>query len=96
MPVGALAGIVYGLLVLRQWQQPVDALWSYAYGAGAGLLAGAVVGGVVGALAGLVRRWRCAPVQTRSRGTWVRHRRMRPVRVARVRPSPSRPGLSGD
>lgn len=85
MPLGALAAIVYGLLVLRQWQQPVDALWSYAYGAGAGLVVGAVLGGFVGALGMAVRTWRSAPVQTRPRSTWVRHRRGRPARAVRAR-----------
>lgn len=77
IPIGAFAGIVYGLVVLRQ--PPPEALWSYGYGAGAGLLVGLLLGAALGALAAVVAGMRWSREAPQQRRLWVRHRAHGPV-----------------
>jgi hypothetical protein len=71
IPVGALTGILVGLVVLRQ--STTDALWSYGYGAAAGLLVGLVLGAVLAALGALLSGMRSSRPVSRPRRLWVRH-----------------------
>jgi ABC-type enterobactin transport system permease subunit len=72
VPVGALTGILLGLLLLRQG--PTDALWSYGIGAVAGGLIGLVLGSLLGAVTALVNAFRWSRPVARPRRLWVRHR----------------------
>jgi hypothetical protein len=77
MPLGALTGLLVGLVVLRQ--SPTDALWSYGYGAAAGMLVGLVLGALVGALGSLASGMRWSRPVSHPRRLWVRHRTNGPV-----------------
>lgn len=72
VPLGALVGILYGLVVLRQG--PIEALWSYAYGAGIGLLIGLVIGALLGAVGKVFDGMRWSRPVTQPRRLWVQHR----------------------
>jgi hypothetical protein len=72
IPIGAMAGLVLGFVGLRQ--TPMDALWSYAYGAGIGLVVGMLLGGLLGVLGAVVSRMRWSRPAPDQRRLWVRHR----------------------
>lgn len=72
IPLGALAGILYGLVVLRQ--APSEALWSYGYGAAAGLLVGLIIGAALGAVGKVIDGMRWSRPVAHPRRLWVQHR----------------------